>query len=71
MQVATSCLALPLCASQRVLKGQVLTRTVLSQPHETSRLSGLLGGLAESRQPGGVAGAQETAMAPIACALST
>ena len=53
-----------------MLQRQVLTLTVLSHPQETSRRSGLLGGLAESRQPGGVADAQDTAIAPIACALS-
>jgi hypothetical protein len=47
-----------------------LTLTVLSQPDETSRLTTLSAGCAETKAPAAIAGAQETAVQPMECAES-
>mmetsp|Transcript_132 Transcript_132/g.479 ORF Transcript_132/g.479 Transcript_132/m.479 type:complete len:208 (-) Transcript_132:518-1141(-) len=45
--------------------------TLLSQPHDTSRITGSDGPWADTREPGGTAGAHDTDVTPMGCAGSS
>ncbi len=56
------------CVDKSQSRARALTRTVLSQPAVAKRATGCTGGLLDTRDPGGAAGDQDTAVQPTLCA---